>query len=556
VSGSEKNYSQASVIIVGAGPAGLAAAITLKKQKPELDICVLDKAAGPGNHNLSGAVLETASLCELLDSAQPDWRQSDQCKDVLSRRVEKDDVLFFPTAKMAVSMMPAIKMAKWLRLGFGQMIHHGDNIVSISKLTRWLAQIALDLGVEVLYGFAVDDIVMNANGTAAGVTLVPLGRDRQGRPQPNYVQPETLSADVIILAEGCDGLVTESFITKAGLHRHANPLFSVGVKEIIQVSPQQYQNFGDNRVVHAMGYPIWTPIIGPGMFGGGIMYSLGHNHIAVGMIVGADWKPCDFNPQDALVRFKQHAFVKPFIEGGVVVEAGAKMIPEGGLYAIPRDPLTNSIGKANVLIIGDSAGFVNMLKIKGLHNAIASGVYAGRAVVQSIANPDTAAAAYTQLLQENTVYTEMRSAGNFRQTVARFGNTLGFPISTLGGLLPRFDIERDYEAMTTDHYKYKTEKPFDKDGFIALAHVEHREEQPCHCEILDASICSTQCSSKFGQPCIIFCPAGVYELIQGEMKAANPSNCLHCKTCRNKCPYDNIRWHSPEGAGGPRYKEM
>jgi electron-transferring-flavoprotein dehydrogenase len=437
------------------------------------------------------------------------------------------------------------------------MIHKGDHIVSISKLTNWLSHIARNLGVEVLTGFAAEDILLDEKtGRATGVKLIDQGLDHHGNPQRNYVPGETITADMIVLAEGCDGLLTEKFVQKAGLQRQAHQLFSVGIKELIEVSPQQYEKFGDTRVVHAMGYPIWTPIIGPGIFGGGIMYAFGKNQIAVGMIVGADWKYHDFNPQEALVRFKQHAFVNQFIEGGTVVEASAKMIPEGGYYAIPRDPQSNTIGKNNVIIIGDSAGFVNMLKIKGLHNAIASGDLAGQALAQSLESPEKAAQVYTQLLEASSVDKEMRSARKYRQTVAKLGNTVGFPVSTLGSALPKFDVEPDYEAMTTDSYKFKMDTPFDKDTFAAMARVEHREEQPCHCHVKVPEICQSQCLPKYNQPCIRFCPAGVYEVIQDRMKPANPSNCLHCKTCQNKCPYDNLQWNVPEGAGGPRYRNM
>ena len=286
------------------------------------------------------------------------------------------------------------------------------------------------------------------------------------------------------------------------------------------------------------------------------MYPAGNDNIAVGMIVGADWKYCDFNPQDALTNFKNHKFVKQFIDGGTVVEAGAKMIPEGGYYAIPRDPQTGSIGKGNCVIVGDSAGFVNMLKIKGLHNAIDSGTVAAKAIAETQELPRTTAARYTELIDRSNVAKEMKSARNFRQTVAKFGPLLGMPFSVLGGLLPKFKIEEDYEAMTTARYRLKPNQQFDKDTFTAMAATEHREEQPSHLKILDRNICAEKCTPRFNSPCITFCPAGVYETVHDEVKPANPSNCLHCKTCQRKCPFDNIRWTVPEGAGGPRYKRL
>jgi len=305
-----------------------------------------------------------------------------------------------------------------------------------------------------------------------------------------------------------------------------------------------------------MGYPIWTPIVGPGMFGGAIMYPGIKDHICVGMVVGADWKYYNFNPQDALTNFKQHKFVRKFIDGGTVVEAGAKMIPEGGYRAIPRDEKTGAIGRGNVMILGDSAGFVNILKIKGLHNAIDSGIKSAKAIVETFDNPQAAALKYTELVDGSNIGREMESAKNFRQTVAKFGPLQGMPLSALGDLLPKFEVENDYEAMARASYRLKGGAEFDKDTFTAMAATEHREDQPSHLRILDDNICEKECAAKFDKACITFCPAGVYETISGQLKPANPSNCLHCKTCQRKCPYDNIRWTVPEGGGGPRYKRM
>jgi len=412
---SNKDYNKVSVLIVGAGPAGLASAIQLKAEKPEIDVCVIDKAPSLGNHNLSGAVLEAQVLHTLLDSAAAGWQESEAAKDVLGKKVYKDNVMFFLGKKLAFNIFFMIKLAKIFRLSVGQMIHKGDYVVSISKLTKWLGQLARQLGAEVLTGFAAEDIILDESADkATGVKLVDQGLDKEGNKQPNFVEGEIINADFILLAEGCDGLLTENFIEKAKLQRQSPQLYSIGVKELIKVSSEQYKKFGDTRVVHAMGYPLWTPVIGPGMFGGGIMYPAGDEHIAVGMIVGADWKYCDFNPQDALTNFKNHRFVKKFIDGGEVVEAGAKMIPEGGYYAIPRDAETGSIGKGNVMILGDSAGFVNMLKIKGLHSAIDSGIQAAKAIAENLNNPEAATSRYTELIDQSNVAREMKSTKNFR----------------------------------------------------------------------------------------------------------------------------------------------
>lgn len=546
-----------SVLIVGAGPAGLSAAISLKHQKPDLDIVVIDKASGPGHHNLSGAVLEPQSLSRLLDPVDPNWKKTEQAQKVLLATVSRDDLLFLLGDKWSFKILPAVLIAKKLGLGFGQLSHKGDTICSISQLTAWLCEIAHGLGVEVLHGFSAVEILWNGTDHKAdGVKLVDQGLDKEGHKQPNYLPGETVSADAILLAEGCDGLLAEQFIQKAGLKRQAHQLYSLGVKELFKVSDTQYEQFGSGRVVHTMGWPLWTPVIGPGMFGGGIMYPMGTGHIAVGMIVGLDFKYYDFNPQDALTRFKEHRWVRQFIEGGAIVEAGAKMIPEGGFYALPRCPETGSVGRSNVCLLGDSAGFVNMLKIKGIHNAIESGLAAARAVADNLDTPKAIARVYTRLLEDGGVLREMASAKNFRQTVAKFGPLQGMPLSVLGDLLPKFHIEPDYKEMTTARYRLKPPVEFDKDTFTAFARTEHREEQPSHLTILDPVVCREKCVPKFNAPCITFCPAGVYESVQEAVKPANPSNCLHCKTCQRKCPFDNIRWTCPEPTGGPKYKSM
>jgi electron-transferring-flavoprotein dehydrogenase len=550
-------YNSVTVLVVGAGPAGLAAAIKLKTLNRDLDVCVIDKAPDLGHHSLSGAVLEPQPLFSLLDEAAPGWQQTDMAKEVLANRIDRDDILFLPDDKRAINILWAIKMAKAFHLGFGQMQHAGDYSLSLSRLVKWMGRIATGLGVEILTGFAAKEVLYDPqSGMVSGIRLVDQGLDKHGDAQPNLLPGETIQARMVVLAEGCDGLVTEQFIRQAGLRRKALQLYSLGVKELIKVTPEQYERFGSGRVVHAMGWPIWRPVRGPAMFGGGIVYAGPPEHLAVGMIVGMDWKYCDFNPEDALANFKQHRFVQSFIEGGQVVEAGAKMIPEGGFYAIPRDWRTGSIGKGNCVILGDGAGFVNMLKIKGLQNAIASGISAAQAIVEGVAKPQGVARRYTELIKRSSVTAEMWAARKFRQTVARWGPLIGMPVSVLGGLLPLWPVEDDYKAMERAHYKLRPDRPFDKDLFVAMAGSTHREEQPNHLTILNKDICRTRCQPVLNAPCVVFCPAGVYEEIDGDVRPANPSNCLHCKTCQRKCPFDNIRWTAPEGGGGPRYKRM
>ena len=557
---SQENYNHVSVLIVGGGPAGLSAAIALKGANKDIDVVVLEKGNAIGSHNLSGAVIEARPLKQLLDEFKPDWEKLPGAEAIFSRQVDKDDVSFLYGGKNCQDMTLLIKAAKKMKLAFGDMDNHGNHIVSISELSRFLGTVATSLGVEIHTGFSVREVVYDKeNKVVTGVWLVDQGLDREGNRLPNYTESEQVTTDFLILAEGPCGLVTEDFVEKAGMVRASNQLYSVGVKNIIKVSDDKYKSFGDNRVAHTMGYPLWGPISGPAIFGGGFAYSNGKNQIALGIIAGADWKYCNFNPQRALEDLKQHSFISQYIDEGELVEAGVKIIPEGGYYAIPRSKGLygeNSIGCGNAIIVGDSAGFVNMRKIKGLHNAIESGMIAGKSVAQCLQKPNKTAEVYTELIEESAVMTEMRQAKDFRAIIAKFGQAIGMPLTLVSKFLPNFETEKDYQTMTGEKFQYDVDRAFDKAAFAAMAATEHREEQPSHLKILDHNICNYQCSEDFERACITFCPAAVYEEIEAETVAANPSNCLHCKTCHIKCPFDNIRWVVPEGAGGPRYKQM
>ena len=552
----KEDFSKVDVLIVGAGPAGLAAAITAKRLKPELTVVVIDKAAAPGNHILSGAVLEPGALARLLDPLIPDWRETPAAQQVLLAEVKSDDVLLLGRSR-SWQLQPLLKLARTLGLGYGRMVHEGDYICSGSRLAAWLGGIAIGIGVELLPGFAAAELLWDpAAKRATGVKLVDQGRDHQGNPQDNFLAGEIIRADYLLLAEGCDGLLSEQFIAAAGLKRTGEQLYSLGVKELIRVSDEQYRRFSDQRVVHAMGYPLWTPLVGPDIFGGGIIYPMGENRLAVGIIAGLDYRYHDFNPQEALTLFKAHPAVARYLAGGTVVESGAKMIPEGGLDAVPRSPEDGAIGRGNVVLLGDAAGLVNMLKIKGLHNAIHSGIAAAEAVVAGGGEPEKLAALYTAGLEKAGVLAEMAEAKKFRQSIAKFGTLIGMVLALLGRLLPRFKIAPDYTHLTAESYPHKPARPYDKDAFTALANTGHREEEPSHLLIADPAICRERCLAKYGAPCITFCPAGVYEKIAGQPRPANPSNCLHCKSCQRKCPHDNIRWTVPESGGGPRYTTM
>lgn len=551
------NNSSVSILIVGAGPAGLSAAIRARYNHPAADICVIDKASGPGQHNLSGAMLEGAALSRLLDPIDPLWRDDPKARAALPAKVEIDDILFLLGRRHTLPISRLFRMARRLKMSIGQMVHDGDDICSSSLLTEYLCEVALRLDIDVLHGFAASELTWDESSKrVTAVKLVDQGISREGTSLPNYQPGETLTPDLLILAEGADGLLTEQFIEQAGLSRAANQLYSLGIKELIQVSREQFDAFTSGRAIHTIGWPLWRPVIGPAMFGGGFVYPAGDQILAVGLIVGLDYPFPDFNPQDALTLFKAHPAIHQYVAGGTLIEAGARMIPEGGLYALPRDPQTGTLGRGNTVITGDSAGLVTMLKIKGMHNAILSGIAAGDAIIAALNEPTGFAARYTEKLDAAGVLKEMKTARAFRQVIAKLGPLIGKPLSALGGLLPKFDIAPDYQHTRTTPFPLKPEHPYDKNTFTALTRTAHREDEPSHLRIKDLKVCLNECLPKYGAPCVTFCPAGVYESIQGQPKPANPSNCVHCKTCQRKCPFDNIRWTVPEGSEGPRYKQL
>lgn len=551
------NNLSISILIVGAGPAGLSAAIRARQLHPDADIVIIDKASSAGEHNLSGAMLEGAALAQLLDPIDPNWRNDPLAQAALPAQVEIDDIHFLLGKRWTIPLSPFFRIAKKLKLSVGEMVHDGDEICSVSLLTHYLAKVANKLNIDLLYGFAASELIWNeSKGRVTSVKLVDQGISREGELLPNYQAGEIITPDLLILAEGADGLLTEQFIEQAGLRRERNQLYSLGVKELIEVSPEQFAAFTAHRAIHTIGWPLWRPLIGPSLFGGGFAYPVAEGVLALGVIMGLDFPYSDFNPQDTLTLFKAHPAISRFVEGGKVVEAGAHMIPEGGFHALPRDPRTGTLGRGNTVLTGDSAGLVTMLKIKGMHNAILSGMAAAEAISVGLEHSSQFAKVYSANLESAGIFKEMKPARIFRQVIAKLGPLLGKPLSLFTKVIPCFDIAPDYQQMKVGRFPLQPAHPYDKNQFTSLSKTAHREDEPPHLKVQSLEVCLKECLPKFGAPCITFCPAGVYESIQGEPRPANPSNCVHCKTCQRKCPFDNIRWHVPEGGEGPRYQRL
>ncbi len=522
------------VLIIGGGPAGLAVAIRLKQKmnqaRKDFSVVVVDKAPKMGAHSLSGSVFEPACLDELL----PGWQMAEGSIISEMQVVERDE-MYFLTPRSAFQIPPALVPAK--------MHHKGDRIVSLARLVDWLGREARKVGVEVHTGFSAASLVWEGRAVK-GVKLVDQGKDRDGAPKANFLKGESIQAKVTVLADGPKGVLSREYASIVG--GNVNPqVYSIGIKQILRLPEKN--GFGTNRAVHTLGFPNH-----PDVFGGGFFYSMENNLVAAGIILGLDWLYTDLNPQQEFELLKTHPFVAGFLKGAQVVAAGAKTIPEGGFFSMPK------LWTGGALIVGDAAGFVNMEKIKGIHYGILSGMAAADAIMEVLDrnnDSDDALATYEGHLNERGVLADMRHARNFRQSF-QWGLYAGMPLSQCQSLLPfRLGIQEDHARTRMGRVLQRNFKPaVDRSTFAALSNTSHREDEPSHLLISDRELCR-RCQKEFASPCTVFCPTEVYRRKE-ETIGISASNCVHCGTCSLKCPYKNIVWLPPEGGEGPRYKLM
>ncbi|MBF0330830.1 MAG: 4Fe-4S dicluster domain-containing protein [Candidatus Omnitrophica bacterium] len=518
------------VLIIGAGPAGLATAIRLKqkfnKAKSTASVVVIEKAAKPGYHNLSGAVIETACLDELL----PGWRAADPAFAAELMPVKRDE-MYFLTAKAAFQI-PELLVP-------GGMHHKNDSLISVSRLVDWLAKAARKEGVEIQSGFSAASLIWDKDAVK-GVRLVDCGLDARRQPKPNFLKGEDVLAKVTVLADGPRGVLSREYVAR--VKGNINPqVYSIGIKQVFKVPVGH--DFGTNRVLHTLGFPNR-----PDVFGGSFFYSMGTEYIAAGLILGLDWKYTDLNPQQEFELLKTHPLIARFLKDAVPVAAGARTIPEGGFYSIPK------LWTEGALLVGDAAGLVNMEKIKGIHYAIFSGMAAADAIVDGSISA-TALGAYKDNLEARGVLKDMRHARNFRQ-VFQWGVFMGAPLSQIQSLIPvRLGLHQDHSQTLKGAALKRDIKPaIDRATFAALSGTTHREDEPSHLIINDTSVCQ-RCRQELSSPCAVFCPTEVYRWKEDGVNIS-ASNCVHCGTCAIKCPFQNITWTPPEGGQGPRYKNM
>jgi electron-transferring-flavoprotein dehydrogenase len=549
----ERDQLEVDVLIVGAGPAGLAAAIRLRQlaseRGAELSVMVIEKGGEIGNHGISGAVVDPRGLDELL----PDWKATAPVESPVT-----SDALWFLTAggKLGMPVPPVLD-------------NRGKYVASLQKLTAWLGTSAESLGADVFAAFPGQELLWDGD-RVVGVRVGDKGIDHNGNHKSNYEPGPDLLAKIVILGEGPRGTLTKQAVAKLGLDRDSDPqVYAVGVKEIWQCKPGTVQA---GSVIHTLGYPNATDT-----FGGGFIYGMAGDLLDIGWVVGLDYHDPTTDPHDLFQRYKLHPAIKPMLEGATLQRYGAKAIPEGGLFSMPR-----SYGDG-LLIVGDSAGFLNGMRLKGIHLAIKSGMIAAETAFDAISQERSDLAALssaTTRFRASWAYQELRAARNFHAGFSG-GMYAGMLNAGLGmvtggrgfGIIDHLPNKAGYAQMRKLAQRAPREKDkrakidgivtFDKVTDVFNSGTMHDENQPAHLHVADTNICAQQCTVEYGNPCQNFCPAAVYEpqfaKVNGSYEGRlqlNFANCVHCKTCDIMDPYQIITWVPPQGGEGPVYTNM
>jgi electron-transferring-flavoprotein dehydrogenase len=540
----ERESMQFDVVIVGAGPAGLSAAIRLRQlaagRDHELSVCVLEKAAELGGHILSGAVLEPRALNELI----PDWQARGA---PLATPATRDRFLYLTERRAFALPAPP------------QMRNHGNYIVSMGKVVQWLGAQAEELGVEIYPGFAAAEVLYHEDGSVKGVATGDMGVGRDGQPKDTYQPGMELHARYTLFAEGCRGSLTKTVQARFGLREGKDPqTYGIGLKELWEIDPARHE---PGLVVHTVGWPLDRRT-----YGGSFLYHLEGNQVAAGFVVGLDYQNPYLSPYEEFQRFKTHPAIRQTFEGGRRICYGARALNEGGLQSIPK--LVFSGGA----LIGCTAGFLNVPKIKGNHTAMKSGMLAAEAAFGALAGEGGPVLdAYPSALERSWIYEELHRARNIRPSF-RFGLFGGIAYSGLDTYLLRgrapwtFHHHSDHEQLKPagqfepiDYPKPDGTLTFDRLSSVYISNTNHEEDQPCHLQILEDGIPVNVNLAEFAGPEQRYCPAGVYEFVEDGGRPRlqiNFQNCVHCKTCDIKDPRQNINWVVPQGGDGPNYVGM
>lgn len=532
------------IVIVGAGPAGLAAAIRLgqlnQQQGRNLSVCVLEKGAQAGAHILSGAVIDPKALNELI----PDWPQK---KAPLFTPAVQDQFLYL-TQKKSFQLPTA-----------PQMCNKGNYIISLDELCLFLLEQAESLGIQVFPGFPAAKILYDDHQQVCGVATVDLGLDKEGKPTDRYQPGIHLHAKQVLLAEGCRGSLTKIVIEQFDLYKNAQPqTYAIGIKELWEIPTAQHVS---GRVIHTIGWPL-----NHHTYGGSFLYYLGNNQVAVGFVVGLDYQNPYLDPYEELQRFKTHPKIAPLFENGKRICYGARALNEGGLQCIPK--LTFPGG----MLIGDCAGFLNVPKIKGIHTAMKSGMIAAETIFNHPDELKDELIGYNTAIKNSWITQELYLARNIRPAM-NWGLLPGLCYAAIDTYIFRgkapwtlkypqpdyMTLKKAQDCQKIIYPKHDGKLTFDKLDSVYLSNTHHRENQPCHLQLKDEQIAIDVNLKLYDSPETRYCPANVYEVIYKDNQPKlqiNAANCVHCKTCDIKDPKQNINWTTPEGGDGPNYVNM
>lgn len=549
----EHESMEFDVLVVGGGPAGLATAIHLRQlgmqNNQDYNICLIEKGSEIGAHILSGAVLDPRALNELI----PDWKKKNAPLDT---PVQKDEVYFFLSEKRALRT-PGLFVPP-------PMHNKGNYIVSMGNLCRWLATQAEELGIMLFPGFAAESLLYSDDGSQViGVATGDMGLSRDGEHKGTYTPGYHLKARYTVLAEGCRGHLGKQLMQKFQLNQDSAPQhYGIGLKEIWEVPAEQHR---EGLVVHGAGWPL-----GQGASGGSFLYHASNNQVFAGLIVDLSYSNPHLSPYEEFQRFKHHPVIASTLQGGKRISYGARALVKGGIQALPK------MSAPGVLLVGDDAGTLNAVKIKGNHTAMKSGMVAAEVLHQRLAEGCQGGAdlqEYGERFLKSWAGKELYTARNFAPAMHRLGLWIGSAFTWLDQTIFRGHLPFTIKDPTPDHATLvdadkapviQYPKPdgtlsFDKLSSVFLSSTNHEEDQPCHLQLADSQVPVNDNLPKYAEPAQRYCPAGVYEIVDAEASPRfqiNAQNCVHCKTCDIKDPAQNITWVSPEGGGGPNYPNM